>query len=221
MVEEQKKRGDENTPFLQNELHQEDDEVAAELTKKRGGGPSTPQGKQRARHNATKHGIFAQTPVIPGVESAEQWDLLRRDVLDWFQLEGEFAVALGERVAMLLWRLKRVARMETEDVRHYQADVPDDWASSMRLAGLPVPDRKTREQVEEMRRMMMARLLPGEETMEKILRYESRMHRYMLQTLYMIMVLKGFVKPRSGRLYGVAELDPPEVSRKMGLPPGD
>ena len=133
---------------------------------------------------------------------------------------GQGQLALRERAAMLIWRLKRVARMETEDVRHYQADVPEDWASSMRMAGLPIPDRKTKQQVEEMRRMLMARLLPGEETMEKILLYESRLNRYLLQTLYMIMVLKGFIKPKAGRFHGVAELGPPEASRRAGLLPG-
>jgi hypothetical protein len=99
--------------------------------------------------------------------------------------------------------------METEDVRGYQADVPEDWASSMRMAGLPIPDRKTKAQVVEIRRMLMARLLPGDVTMEKILLYESRLNRYMLQTLYMIMVLRGFIKPKAGRFYRTAELGPP------------
>ena len=67
-----------------------------------------------------------------------------------------------------------------------------------------------------LRRMLMARLLPGEETMEKILLYESRLNRYLLQTLYMIMVLKGFIKPKAGRFHGVAELGPPEASRRAG-----
>ena len=195
---------DKNTRFLQNEL-------SPQHLKKRGGGPKTPGGKQRSSRNATRHGVFARTPVLPLVEDEDEWLRLRQDVIDFFGLEGEFQQSLGERAAWLTWRLKRVARMEIEDVRHYQADVPEDWVSSMRMAGLPIPDRKTKQQVEEMRRMLMARLLPGEEIMEKILLYESRLNRYMLQTLYMIMVLKGFIKPKRGKLYGVAELTPPEV----------
>jgi hypothetical protein len=196
-----------NTPFFQNEF-----------TTKRG--PKTPEGKKRSQRNALKHGIFAQTPVLPLVEDEGEWLALRQDVIDWFGLEGAFQETLGERVAMLLWRLKRVARMETEDIRHYQADVPEDWVSSMHLAGLPIPDRKTKEQVEEMRRMVMARLLPGEETMDKILRYESRLNRYMLQTLYMIMVLKGLIRPRGGKSFA-PDLDQSKSPRRMQLLPGE
>ena len=46
------------TPFLQNELRK-DDVAVVDRTKGRGGGPRTPEGKQRARRNATKHGVFA------------------------------------------------------------------------------------------------------------------------------------------------------------------
>jgi hypothetical protein len=197
-----------NTRFLKNNF-------------KRKRGPRTPQGKARVARNATKYGVFAKTPVLPLVEDENEWQALRRDVIDVFGLEGPFQEALGERAAFLVWRLKRVARMETEEVRHYQADVPEDWVASMRMQGLPIPDRETREQVEEMRRMLMARLLPGEEVMEKMLTYESRLNRYFLQSLYTIMVLKGFITPRDGRIRGVAELGPPQSSRRVGLPPGD
>jgi hypothetical protein len=188
--------------------------------KKRGGGPKTPEGKARVRLNALRHGALAETPVLPLVESEEEWERLRQDVLDWFGLEGPFQESLGERVATLIWRLKRAARAETEATRHYQDDVPEDWKTSMRMEGLPIPDRKTRDRVKEEFRMLMARLLPGDETMDKILRYESKLHRYLLQTLYMILVVKGVKQARSGRFYGVAELNPPEVSKRMGLPPG-
>ena len=138
--------------------------------------------------------------MLPLVEDEDEWLRLRQDVLDWFGMEGEFQESLGERVASLIWRLKRAGRMETEAVRHYQDDVPADWQASMQMAGLPIPDRKTRERVEEEYRMLMARLLPGEETMDKVLRYESRLHRHLLQMLYMIMVLKGLIPAGTGRL---------------------
>src|SRR5437899_8852702 len=90
--------------FLPNEF-KEDGAVAAEQNKKRG--PRTPEGKQRSRRNATRDGVLANTPVLPLVENEQDWQRLRQDVLDWFGLEGEFQESLGERVAMLIWRLKR------------------------------------------------------------------------------------------------------------------
>jgi hypothetical protein len=184
------------------------------------GGPKTAAGKAVVRLNAMKHGVLAETPVLPLVESAERWEELRRDVLDWFDLKGPFQESMGTRAATLIWRLERAGRAETEATRSYQSDVPEDWKSSMRMQGLPIPDRKTRERVEEEYRMLMARLLPGDEMMDKILRYESKLHRYLLQTIYMILVVKGLKQARSGRFYGIAELNPPEVSKNMGTPPG-
>ena len=186
---------------------------------KRKRGPKTPEGKARVRLNPVKHGVFAQTPVLPLVEDENDWLRLRQDVLDWFGLEGEFPGSLGERVAMLIWRLKRAARMETEAVRHYQDDVPEDWRASMQMAGMTIPDRKTKERVEEEYRMLMARLLPGDDMMDKVLRYESKLHRYLLQMLYMIMVLKGLVPAGTSRFYSAAALNPPESSRRTGTPP--
>ena len=190
--------------------------MAAEEIKKRG--PKTPEGKARAQRNAMKHGVLAKTPVLPLVEDEDEWRELRQDVIDWFRLEGAFQESLGERVAGLVWRLKRVARMETEAVRHYQDDVPEDWESSMRMEGLPIPDRKTRARVEEEYRMLMARLLPGEDLMDKVLRYESRLHRHLLQMIYMIMVMKGLIPAGKARFFGPAALEPPAVSQRREPP---
>jgi len=62
--------------------------------------------------------------------------------------------------------------------------------------------------------------LPGDDMMDKVLRYESKLHRYLLQMLYMIMVLKGLIPAGTARFYSAAALDPPEAPRRMGTPPG-
>jgi len=189
-----------------------------EERKKRGGGPRTEAGKAVVRRNAMKHGVLAQTPVIALVEREEDWERLRQGVFEFFELEGPLLESLGDRAAMLIWRLYRTARFETEAIRHYLDDVPEDWKSSMRLEGLPIPDKATKEQVQEMNRMLLSRLLPDDETMYKVMRYETKMHRYLLQTLYMIMVLKGLKRTGTGRFYGLADLDPPGIVRRAGPP---
>jgi hypothetical protein len=83
----------------------------------------------------------------------------------------------------------------------------------MRLEGRRSPDGPAKEDVEEMNRMMLSRLLPGDETMDKVMRYETRLHRFLLQKIYQILVLKGLVKTGTGRYFGLAQLDPPEVAR--------
>jgi len=190
--------------------------------KKRGGGPKTPEGKARVRLNPIKHGVLAQTPVIPLVEREEDWKRLLQSVLDWVQLEGEFAEALGTRAAFLMWRLKRVERYERDYIESYLEDVPQDYQASLQLEGREVPTQPSAKDVREMDRMLSARLIPDDATLDKISRYEARLHRYLWQTLYQISVLKGLKRVGTGHLYGVANLDPPGMGSHAGrqlMPP--
>jgi hypothetical protein len=188
-------------------------------SKKGIGGPKTAAGKAIVARNAVKHGVLAQTPVIAGIEREEDWQRLRQGVLEFFELEGPFFEALGDQVAAAVWRLYRVIRFETEAIRQYIEDVPADWYASMRLEGRTVGGGPTKEDVEEMNRMMLSRLLPGDETMDKVMRYETRVHRFLLQKIYLIMVMKGLKKTRVSRFWGLPDLNDPEISQNMGMPP--
>lgn len=194
--------------------------MAEEQKSRKGiGGPKTPEGKARVSRNALKHGMLAETPVLLRVEEAEEWEALKRDVFDFFEISGPMLETLGERAAGLMWRLKRAARFETEMTAQYVEDVPGDWYRSLKLEGRRVPGSPSKADVEEMHRMMMSRLLPGDEVMTKVMRYETKLHRFLLQTLYQIMVLKGLKRSPTSRFFGVAELNPPGVSKKNS-PPG-
>jgi hypothetical protein len=219
----------------------EEAEVAEEQQKSRKGigGPKTPAGKARVSRNAVKHGILAETPVLMRVESQEKWEALKRDVFEFFDLQGPMLESLGTRAAGLIWRLDRASRFETEATAQYIEEVPEDWYRSMKLEGRRVSvlrdgpagppfaaaqDRPqderdiTKADVEEMYRMMMARLLPGDEVMGKVMRYETKVHRFLMQTLYQIMILKGLKRQMTSRFFGVAELNPPGISKNS--PPG-
>jgi hypothetical protein len=79
----------------------------------RKGGPRTTQGKAIVAHNAIRHGVCAVAPVIPGIEHAEDWEAHRAGIRASIQPVGSLEIELAERVALLLWRLRRVARFET------------------------------------------------------------------------------------------------------------
>jgi hypothetical protein len=83
-------------------------------------------------------------------------------------------------MAALYWRLLRVQRFECEAISAHLDDVPRDWRSLREAVGLPVPDDVTPEAVAEMDAMLMSRLLPGDETIDKIMRYETKLHRFLL-----------------------------------------
>src|SRR5918992_5534448 len=90
------------------------------------GGPSTREGKEVARWNATRHGIRSPAPVVPGVEKAEEWEEHRDGVLESLSPVGHLETVLAERVALLSWRLHRVIRYETETIALSQEKLEDD-----------------------------------------------------------------------------------------------
>src|SRR5215203_1599935 len=101
------------------------------------GGPSTREGKDIARWNATRHGIRSPAPVVPGVENKEDWEDHRDGVLDNLSPVGHLELVLAERVALLSWRLHRIIRFETESIALYQERVEDDLARERRFESGP------------------------------------------------------------------------------------
>src|SRR5918997_2259866 len=97
------------------------------------GGPATLEGKEVVKWNATQHGIRSPAPVVPGVEKAEEWEDHKDGVLESLSPEGHLEFVLAERVALLLWRLNRVTRYETESIALFQEKAEDDLANKRRF----------------------------------------------------------------------------------------
>src|SRR5215211_2140635 len=98
------------------------------------GGPSTREGKEVTRWNATSHGIRSPAPVVPGVEKKEDWEGHRDGMLEDLAPAGPLEFALAERVALLSWRLHRVTRYETETIATSQEKVEVDLAQKRRFS---------------------------------------------------------------------------------------
>jgi hypothetical protein len=97
------------------------------------GGPATQEGKEVVRWNATRHGIRSSAPVVPGVEKKEDWEVHRDGVLESLAPNGHLELVLAERVALLLWRLHRVTRYETESIALIHEKSEDDLAERRRF----------------------------------------------------------------------------------------
>jgi len=83
-------------------------------------GPRTLEGKAITAKNAIKHGIFARELVISdgdGKESREEYDKLFQELVDDLNPEGQMEVLLAEKIAVNYWRLKRLVRYETGEIR--------------------------------------------------------------------------------------------------------
>ena len=122
----------------------------------RSGGPRTAQGIARVAQNSVSHGIFAATPVLPGIETEDEWQRHRAALITSLAPTGAMEEAFAERIALLWWRLARVARYEKETLVACQG-----WGSP---GSSIVPERRY-----------------GGET---VLRYESHIERALYRAIH-------------------------------------
>jgi hypothetical protein len=75
-------------------------------------GPTTPEGKERSRRNALRHGLTAET-VIAAIEHAEDYQAFEAAVIADYDAESAVERELVLRLASVLWRLRRATGIET------------------------------------------------------------------------------------------------------------
>jgi hypothetical protein len=75
-------------------------------------GPTTPEGKERSRRNALRHGLTAET-VIVTLEDAEDYQAFEAAVISDYDAESAVERELVLRLASVLWRLRRATGIET------------------------------------------------------------------------------------------------------------
>jgi hypothetical protein len=85
-------------------------------------GPRSQAGKDRSRLNSRKHGLTAKMLIIVG-EHADDFDQLRAELMAEYDPQSALECELVERLAGILWRLRRVPFFEAAimDARHTQA----------------------------------------------------------------------------------------------------
>lgn len=82
-------------------------------------GPRTPAGMAASSTNATQHGILSRHLILPG-ESREEFDDLLSQLLTEQKPVGTLEMAIVERMAIALWRQRRLVAAETGRVRLQQ-----------------------------------------------------------------------------------------------------
>ena len=87
-------------------------------------GPKTDDGKQRASQNAVRHGLTAETVIVP-LEDATDYQAFEQAVTADYDAETAVERELVLRLASLLWRLRRATSIETGLLRVAQAPPQD------------------------------------------------------------------------------------------------
>ena len=82
---------------------------------RRATGPRTPQGKERSKFNARKHGLFSKAILLQN-ESRTEYDALLDGLMENFQPQGKLEIVLVEYLATLLWRKRRLLQVETAEI---------------------------------------------------------------------------------------------------------
>ena len=75
-------------------------------------GPTTPEGKQRSRCNAIRHGLTAET-VIAVLENSDDYEAFERTVISDYDADTAVERELVLRLASVLWRLRRATGIES------------------------------------------------------------------------------------------------------------
>jgi hypothetical protein len=75
-------------------------------------GPRTTMGKRRSRMNALQHGLAAEV-LVPSLEDADEYRTFCSLIAGDFDPQSATEQQLIARLASLLWRLRRVALIET------------------------------------------------------------------------------------------------------------
>jgi hypothetical protein len=75
-------------------------------------GPKTDDGKRHASQNAVRHGLTAETVIVP-MEDADDYGAFEQAVTADYDAETAVERELVLRLASLLWRLRRATSIET------------------------------------------------------------------------------------------------------------
>lgn len=78
-------------------------------------GPTTQRGKQKSRFNATKHGIF-MVGLVPKRESPAEYRRIVEGLVETLQPLGRLEVILVEKLAMFVWRFRRLLQAEAAEI---------------------------------------------------------------------------------------------------------
>ena len=173
---------------------------------KRNGGPKSARGKARSSRNAITHGLTSQSPVLPRAEDEEEWQSFRQGIVDSYKPDNPLEAELAERVALLLWLLRRVARYQRQSTMGFRDGIIPYVVMLARYetGALGEPEPSNEELVQRAMKEDERRILPRDEDLTKISRYESHLHRMLLATMH---ELEAIQLRRQGGQSPLARLD--------------
>ena len=121
--------------------------LANRLNAQRSTGPRTFSGKARSRRNAFKHGLTART-IIANIEDRDAFASFSARIASSYQVTSPIHRELLDRLAALLWRLRRSQMIET-GVFALQASQQNSFSQKALTESPAVISMRPREQIED------------------------------------------------------------------------
>jgi hypothetical protein len=92
-------------------------------------GPKTARGKTVASGNATRHGILSRELLLPHENPAE-FDALLGELIAEMGAVGTLECTLVERIAVAIWRQRRLVRAEHQDIQQQNDAAVDAYSGT-------------------------------------------------------------------------------------------
>jgi hypothetical protein len=166
-------------------------------------GPRTAAGKAASSRNATRHGLLSAATVLGKHESAADWEDFCADIALSLAPSGRLEHALAERIALLHWRLARLARYEAEAIdavlldpvrdeaaeeavfqRVFPPGLNTGWIPADVLAGIARGFGPGLDRNEQRTMPHPSPVLPPAPTVELIIRYEAHLSRELTRAMH-------------------------------------
>ena len=169
-------------------------------------GPNTDNGKAITRRNAWKHGIRSEVMAIDTFEDPRDWEAHRDGIVEHFEPEGHLEHTLVERIAIALWKLRRLDQHQATLTLKYIGEAEGDLQTSRAQINMLLHRPPSTEDVPEddVLRARLVRTFPPPDQMALIMRYEAHYHRLCIQTLH---ELEAIQIRRKGGSSPLARLD--------------
>jgi len=179
------------------------------------GGPKSKAGKAAVSRNALKHGMaFPHPVIIEELETEDGWQRHLDGIVAYLAPEGALEEAFAERVALCVWRLRRATHYETAMLNYQVQTTETDLAIAEAYRTGTLSEGELPEiEPHRVAAYRQTRLVPAGDALDRILRYETHLHRLLLQTLHELEALQA---RRRGEPVHLARLD---ISSPPAMPP--
>lgn len=148
-------------------------------------GPRTPQGKARSSLNALTHGLTAQTVILED-EDPEEFERFRKEVFEYFRPHPLPERELVERIAVIMWRMRRIPKFEAALIKSRRESVREEFSNPISLLF-----EKRSQDLDVITGWALIQDSGHENALGKLSRHEAALMNQLKQTLQLLQMMQS------------------------------